>query len=272
MPRKSFGRGAYLPPTRSRRTFLRETKPSAGSKSLLHVAPEQLHLDQIVRILHRRAIRRISLGVALVQALETVGVEDQVPGPAQEIRRGQAHVGAERGARDGTAWIPVGENRADVGLLQQVPLDASDEGVPPRPDRRVTSAHVQHAEIGAAALARQLHPNVDGHLFSRKQPDLAAEKRDHFRSGRAEVWHSPDGGIGKSEDPGVLQKKRTLLRKEQGKTRQVDLASVHFCFAEVCVHRRGEFETGVDVVEHVEPRLAGDRTLSGGTDMQPAPP
>ena len=85
----------------------------------------------------------------------------------------------------GTARIAVGENRADVGLLQEVPFDASDEEVLLRPDRQVTGAHVQHAEIGAADFARQLHSKIDGHLLSGKQSDLAAEKRDHFRSGRA---------------------------------------------------------------------------------------
>ena len=77
--------------------------------------------------------------------------------------------------------LPVGENRADVGLLQEVPFDASDEEVLARHDRRVTRAHVEHAEIGPADLAGQLQPEIDRHLFSGKQPDLAAEKRDHFR-------------------------------------------------------------------------------------------
>ena len=72
--------------------------------------------------------------------------------------------------------------------------------------------------------------------------------------------------------PSILQKKRPFLGKQQGKTRQVDLAGVHFRFAKVRVYGYGQFQTGSEIVEHVESRFAGDGVLSTCASMQPAPP
>ena len=63
-------------------------------------------------------------------------------------------------------------------------------------------------------------------------------------------------GAGEAEHAGAFQEERAFLGKQQREPRQVDLARIDFCFAEVGVERAGQLQAGCDVVEQVQARLA----------------
>src|SRR5205823_4020232 len=126
-----------------------------------------------------------------------------------------------------------------------------------------------HADVGVADRAVQLDARIDGDFLSPEQTDLTAEKREHVGTGRGNAAWNVGPRAREAENPSALEKECALLGEEQGEARQIDLARVHFGFAEVGIERRRQLEIGRDVVEQVEPWLASHVVQSGPTDMQP---
>ena len=133
----------------------------------------------------------------------------------------------------------------------------------------IAGAHAQHADIGAADGAGQLDAGVDRHLLAAKETDLPAEKRVHVGAGRGNASRRFRARAREAEDTRPLQEERSLLGKQHGEARQVDLARVDFRFAEVGVDGRGQLQAGRDVVEHVEAGLAVAVAPAAGAQQPP---
>ena len=77
--------------------------------------------------------------------------------------------------------------------------------------------------------------------------------------------------LAKLKTPGVLEEERPLLRKQQREARQVDLARVDLCLAEVRVDGAGQLQAGRDVVEEIEARACRlTVVVRRCAEMQPA--
>ena len=80
--------------------------------------------------------------------------------------------------------MTVAEEHADVGLLEEVPLDAAHEeillvgNVP-----EAAGPNIDHADVGATNPSRQLDTDVERDLFASQQADLTTKDRVHIRTG-----------------------------------------------------------------------------------------
>ena len=72
--------------------------------------------------------------------------------------------------------MATSEDRPNVGLAEKIAFDAADDEVLVRNSREVASAHIEHADIGAAYLAGQFHTEIDWDFFTVQDTDLAAEE------------------------------------------------------------------------------------------------
>ena len=247
---------------------LNETE--GGIEVLLDLAPLHLGVVPVVRKRGREAERGIVVGDALVVALESPGVEDEVPAAAQDVGGGQAEIHTHRGGVRREGLVAAGDERADVGLLPEVLPDPSHEQALVVDDRGVARADVEHADFGPSHPARQLDTVVERHLPASQQTDPAAKEGEDLRSG---AWDTPrlaDPGGGEVEDAGILQEEGPLLGKEDRETRQVDLARVDLRLAEVRVERGRQLQVGRHVVEQIEPRLSAQTVVAGTGAVIPA--
>src|SRR6187431_803001 len=102
--------------------------------------------------------------------------------------------------------MTVRKNCANVGLLQDVAPDTSNDEIFVRHNRQVAGAHVQKSQICPADFAGQLCANVDGYLLSAKQSNLTAEERKDFRAHTGTTGWRTEYAAGESEDAGIFEK------------------------------------------------------------------
>src|SRR6185436_9819679 len=131
------------------------------------------------------------------------------------------------------------EDRPNVGLAEKIAFDAADDEVLVRNSREVASAHIEHADIGAAYLAGQFHTEIDWDFFTVQETDLAAEEWVGIGASYGNTGQRSRGGACETEHTRVFKEKRALFRKEDRKTGQINLPRIHFSFAEVGVYSAG---------------------------------
>ena len=159
--------------------------------------------------------------------------------------------------------MAVGEDGADVRLLEQVALDASDEEILVVDDGRSSS---RRSPVRTSSTPTSVRPTVPvsltpasiGTSWPPSRPICRLKNGKHVGAGRRNAAGGLRPGAGEAEHAGAFQKERALLGKQQREARQVDLPRVDFGLAEVGVERAGQLQAGRDVVEQVEPRLAVD--------------
>ena len=129
--------------------------------------------------------------------------------------------------------------------VANVPFDASNREVCPRLIVRRISDHVQQTYSLASYPTCQTEPTEYWNLPVLRDANLPREEKQE----RGGLQCAPDTEF---EDSGVLQEELAFFRKEQRKSRQVDLLIVDFHLREVGVHghiqdqSRSYFVLGID--------------------------
>ena len=165
------------------------------------------------------------------------------------------------------AGISSGVDRAEVGLLQDAPLDARNrEVLGDELTVLVSRSDVEEADVLAAHLSGELRAEVD--LLRRRvraQTDPPAEEGLNLRTARAVA--------GEVEERRAVEEEVAALGKEEREARQVDLTLIDLGLREVGVDGQVCADSRRRVVEEVEPgvglllRDATRRARSSDSDV-----
>ena len=129
----------------------------------------------------------------------------------------------------------IDEHRADAGPVAQLAADAQHREVVAWQQADVLGLHVQHADVEAAHLAGQAPAAANRHQVPViVKADATAEEQIDFLF------------LAHGEETGVLQEERTLLRKAQVETREIDLLGIDLDLREVGVVGEVEVQAGRD--------------------------
>ncbi len=162
-------------------------------------------------------------------------------------------------AGERSAAVAVDEDRPDRRAIGQVAAVARHGEVVLRSDAEgLLGAHVEHADVVAALLARDPQPRFDRHhLAVRPEADPSGKEEQRL------LGHSD------LEQARVLEKERPLLGEEEIEPVEVDLQLVGLDLGEVGVVGGVQGEAGRQAVLEVDPELAlGSRR--GSLDALPA--
>jgi len=122
-PRAEFRRDIELLDVRARH------KPEGRSEVFLDLLPVQAEIPQIVRVPHAKAECTVLPRQPLIPRLEQKSVDAEVLIFPEKAGAEEPEVSAKGPTEGGAGRIAVREDAADVGLLQDVALDAGDEEV-----------------------------------------------------------------------------------------------------------------------------------------------